>query len=487
MQDLGIFMKTFFANISIMLLLMYLASLVYKYLIYKLKPGVKEALFVVLVILGGWISMQYGFRFSADTIFDLRFMTIIIAPMFVRHRSSIIVIGIGVALARLTFGLNEASVVGASNMLVMSAVCYLVVREAARRRFGFYKKMTAVIFSVNTINVIFIALFGVIPMSHYLGRMAPGSYILSVVLSFMFVLILREFIMEANRKQELLLYNERLEEQHRLAEKKTAELQAAKLELEKKNELVMLASRYKSEFLANMSHEVRTPLNSMLVLAQLLQDNSDGNLSEEEVRYASIIHASGEDLLKLISDVLDMSKIEAGHMEINREECSVSELLQHFKYTFEPVALKKNINLTVKREFGVPEFLHTDVQRVQQILNNMLSNAVKFTAFGSIQLVVYKAEGVEEAGSGEVRPGDWLAFSVQDTGIGVPKDKHSFIFDAFQQLDGSTSRTYGGTGLGLSISKQFAELLGGFIGLESEEGRGSRFTLFLPWEEAAAV
>ncbi|GGD85572.1 sensor histidine kinase [Paenibacillus nasutitermitis] len=487
MQELGIFVKTFFANISIMLLLMYLASLVYKYLIYKLTPGWKEALFVVLVILGGWASMQYGFRFSSGTLFDLRFMTIIIAPMFVRHQASIIVIGAGVALARLTFGLNEAAVVGSINMLVMSAACYFVVREAARRRFGFYKKMVTVIFSVNTINVIFIALFGVIPMEHYLWRIAPGSYILSVILSFMFVLILREFIMEANRKQELLLYNERLEEQHRLAEKRTAELQAAKIELERKNELVMLASRYKSEFLANMSHEVRTPLNSMLVLAQLLQDNSDGNLSEGEVRYASIIHSSGEDLLKLISDVLDMSKIEAGHMEVNREEFSVSELLQHFKYTFGPVALKKNINLTVKREFGVPEFLYTDVQRVRQILNNMLSNAVKFTAFGSIQLVVYKAVEVEEAGSGEVRPGDWLAFSVQDTGIGVPKDKHSLIFEAFQQLDGSTSRTYGGTGLGLSISKQFAELLGGVIGLESEKGRGSRFTLYLPWKEAAAV
>ncbi len=205
------------------------------------------------------------------------------------------------------------------------------------------------------------------------------------------------------------------------------------MELEKKNEQVMLASRYKSEFLANMSHELRTPLNSMLVLSQLLEENSDGNLSADEVRYAQIIHTSGKDLLKLINEVLDMSKIESGHMDTHRTEYDITELLLYLNDSFEPLALQKNIQLRVERCDGVPEAIHADGQRILQILTNMLANAIKFSQDGRIVLKVYHEPYLQGIVNGENITGEWLAFSVEDNGIGIPADKHTSIFDAFQQ------------------------------------------------------
>ncbi|MDG0792804.1 ATP-binding protein [Cohnella ginsengisoli] len=238
---------------------------------------------------------------------------------------------------------------------------------------------------------------------------------------------------------------------------------------------VQSASRYKTEFLANMSHELRTPLNSVLVLAQLLEENVDGRLSEEEVGYARIIHHSGKELLGLINDVLDLSKIEAGHLELDRSVFSVRELLGHMDELFRPIAARKRVTFTLRSEPDVPEYLHTDEQRLKQIINNLLSNALKFTHEGHVRFVVSRVpEGGPLAEGG-------LAFGVEDTGIGIAADKQEAIFDAFFQADGSISRAYGGTGLGLSIAKQFAMLLGGDIRLESEPGRGSRFTLLLPW------
>ncbi len=487
MLDVGQFLITFFTNISMMLLCMYLGSLIYKYAIYMFSSRTKEVLFVLLAIMCGWTTMKYGFRFTDGALFDLRFLVIIVAPMFVSSSLSILLIGLGVGLARLSFGINAASIVGCFNVIFMSLLCIVIVELAKRKQWSFNAKMIIVIFTVNTMNVVFIAVFGVLPKREYLLHLAPGSFLLSLILSCLFTLLLREFNLEATRKQQLQRYNKKLREQYRISENKTGELLQAKVELEKKNEQVMLASRYKSEFLANMSHELRTPLNSMLVLSQLLEENSDGNLSADEVRYAQIIHTSGKDLLKLISEVLDMSKIESGHMDIHRTEYDITELLLYLNDFFEPLALQKNIQLKVERCEGVPEAIHADGQRILQILTNMLANAIKFSQDGRIVLKVYHEPYLQGIVNGENITGEWLAFSVEDNGIGIPADKHISIFDAFQQVDGTTSRQFGGTGLGLSISKQFAELMDGFIGLESKVGEGSRFTLYLPWKEATQL
>ena len=235
------------------------------------------------------------------------------------------------------------------------------------------------------------------------------------------------------------------------------------------------SSRYKSEFLANMSHELRTPLNSSLILAKLLQQNRTGNLSEEQVRYAETIHASNSDLLVLINDILDLSKVEAGQINIELETVSLDSTLQSLRETFAPLAAAKNLKLTFDRAPGAPDTLVTDSQRACRYLRNLLSNAVKFTERGEVSLCVAPAED------------GMLRFEVRDSGIGIAPDKLEMIFEAFQQADGSTSRQYGGSGLGLSISREFSRLLGGRITVASEVGKGSVFTLWLPMDASAAV
>jgi signal transduction histidine kinase len=482
MYDTDHLFVTFFQNISIMVSVMYLASLVYKFSVYRLSPAWKEALFILLAIGSGWITMRYGLVISDSARFDLRFMAIIVAPMFVRRQRSILIIGLGIGVGRLTFGLDLAAAVGFVNIIAMSLLCIAVVRWAERRKKGFYAKMTAIIVSIHLAHVVVIALSGVLPPRFYLLHVAPGSIVLGLALSFGFVLIVRELTVEAERKFQLKVYNDRLIEQNVIAEQRAAELQAAKKELEQKNEQLLLASRYKTDFLANMSHELRTPLNSMLALSQMLEDNPEGRLSSEEVRYASIIHSSGKDLLGMINEVLDLSKIEAGRMDLHITAFSVSDMLEHLNCSFGPLAAQRGLQFTVSEGAGVPGTIFADGQRLQQILQNMLSNALKFTERGRIGLSVYPVECARGGSAGTARSERWLAFSVDDTGIGIPEDKREAIFEAFFQADGTISRQYGGTGLGLAISRRFAALMGGWIGLESEEGAGSRFTLYLPWE-----
>ncbi len=243
-------------------------------------------------------------------------------------------------------------------------------------------------------------------------------------------------------------------------------LQKAQITLSEKMTELERASRYKSEFLANMSHELRTPLNSSLILAKLLADNRDGNLTEEQIKFASTIYTAGNDLLALINDILDLSKIEAGKVEMRPEKVSLVRLVEPVKRTFEPVAKQKNVRLAVNL-CKDDALIETDLQRVQQVLKNLLSNAFKFTERGQVSLTVDDTE----AG---------FAFTVQDSGIGIAKAHHGSIFEAFQQADGTTNRRFGGTGLGLSISRDLAHMLGGDLRVESELGKGSAFTLLLP-------
>ena len=283
------------------------------------------------------------------------------------------------------------------------------------------------------------------------------------------------------QQEEMRMTTEHLEEQNLFAEQKTKELQKAKEELEAYSGQLKKSSQYKTNFLANMSHELRTPLNSILILSQLLAENENKTLSAEEEGYAKVIHTSGNDLLALIDDILDLSKIEAGKVILTMDEVNVSEIPEHMKLLFNPVAEKKGISFHIKMDAGVPQVLHTDGQRLQQILKNLLSNAFKFTEQGSVTLTVQNADPLSVKKHIPAHTDKAvLAISVTDTGIGIPLNKQQLIFEAFQQVDGETNRQYGGTGLGLSICNEFTRLLGGRIVLESTPQKGSQFTLFLP-------
>jgi len=272
------------------------------------------------------------------------------------------------------------------------------------------------------------------------------------------------------QQAELEQTNVHLEEYTQHLERQKTELVRAQKELESNALALERASQYKSEFLANMSHELRTPLNSSLILAKLLQDNKHGNLSDEQVRYAATIHSSNSDLLSLINDILDLSKVEAGQMDVQFAPVAIDGMLQSLRQSFAPVADSKRLKLVTERAEGVPEYFVTDNQRLQQVLRNLLSNAFKFTEQGQVTVSVQKADNNENA----------LRFDVRDTGIGIARDKQDLIFQAFQQADGTTSRKYGGSGLGLSISREFSRLLGGSVSVSSEPGKGSVFSVTLP-------
>ncbi|WP_443750005.1 response regulator [Asticcacaulis solisilvae] len=271
------------------------------------------------------------------------------------------------------------------------------------------------------------------------------------------------------QQAEMEQTNTQLEEQARLLEDQKMALLRTKEAVEQKADELEKASRYKSDFLANMSHELRTPLNSSLILAKLLSDNPDGNLSEEQVKFARTIQSSGNDLLALINDILDLSKIEAGQMEIRPEPVSVNRLLGDLRRTFDPIAGQKGLEFHTRVADGAPDVFDTDRQRLEQVLKNLLSNAFKFTESGSVELVIMRGQD------------DRLQFAVTDTGIGISLEQQRAVFEAFRQADGTISRKYGGTGLGLSISRELARLLGGTISLQSVQGEGSTFSLSLPF------
>ncbi len=277
------------------------------------------------------------------------------------------------------------------------------------------------------------------------------------------------------QQSELEQTNSQLEEQANQLEMQRTDLERAHASVQLKAQELERSSQYKSDFLANMSHELRTPLNSSLILAKLLADNPDENLTQEQVKYARTIQSSGNDLLNLINDILDLSKIEAGHVEIHPEVTPLARLANGLRQLFDPVAQEKKLDFEIKIDAAIPRSFETDPQRLEQILKNLISNAIKFTESGKVILSI-AAEG-----------DDRILFSVSDTGIGISEEQLKSIFEAFHQADSTISRRYGGTGLGLSISRQLARLLGGAIRVESTPGQGSRFTLMLPLKTGAAA
>ena len=293
--------------------------------------------------------------------------------------------------------------------------------------------------------------------------------------------------------QELQQTNQELQEKARLlahqnqeVERKNREVEQARQALEEKAKQLALTSKYKSEFLANMSHELRTPLNSLLILSEQLLRNTEGNLTEKQIEFARTIHSAGNDLLTLINDILDLSKIESGTVVLDIGEVRLDELRQYVERNFRHVAEAKSLAFEVRLDERLPKSVITDAKRLQQILKNLLSNAFKFTHRGEVSLTIAPADDFRPGSEELADAARVIAFSVTDTGIGISPDKQQIIFEAFQQADGSTSRKYGGTGLGLAISRELSKLLGGEIRLVSAPGRGSTFTLYLPESYNAA-
>ncbi|WP_096199303.1 response regulator [Bacillus sp. FJAT-45350] len=281
------------------------------------------------------------------------------------------------------------------------------------------------------------------------------------------------------QQEELSMTNEQLHEEYRNSEEKAKQLEKIQVDLEQKNQDIELSSKYKTEFLANMSHELRTPLNSMLILSELLSQNIEGNLSEKQAEHALTIHSAGKDLLNLINDILDLSKIEAGKTDVYPEEIVIHEVQAFIERQFLPVSKEKGLEFIVTVDEDAPSYIYTDEIKLKQIIKNLLSNAFKFTANGHVELQFKKVSSP----SHDVK----LKIVVIDTGIGIPKEQLESIFEAFSQGDGTTTRRYGGTGLGLSISKELAHLLGGYLEVDSISGKGSTFILYMSDYQAGSV
>jgi signal transduction histidine kinase/CheY-like chemotaxis protein/HAMP domain-containing protein len=348
-----------------------------------------------------------------------------------------------------------------------------------------------VLFETEIKAVIELASFEVFSETHldFLGQLTES---IGIVLNTIETNSRTEHLLEQSQSltDELRITNEELQDKAHLlvkqkeeVENKNKEVEEARKSLEEKAEQLQLTSKYKSEFLANMSHELRTPLNSLLILAQELFENNDGNLSDKQVRYAKTIHSCGDDLIQLINDILDLSKIESGYISADFINVRFNEITSFVETTFKHISESKNLKFSIEMDNTLPDIMETDIQRLNQILKNLLSNAFKFTEKGEVKLKIYEAsKSWRNENPNLDKAKQVVAFEIKDTGIGISKDKQNIIFEAFQQAEGSTSRKYGGTGLGLSISRGLAELLGGSIELVSEAGIGSSFILYLPIE-----
>ncbi|MUG88578.1 sensor histidine kinase [Paenibacillus timonensis] len=461
--------NAFVLNLCLLITVAYLANILYKYGLRKMSQNTLYVLSVLLMILAGWICMKFGFRFADDVLYDLRVVPLIIAAFVYSSPLTMVLIGIGIGLARLTLGYSEAAMVGLLNLTLLGFVCAGLNVWMRRTHHRFVVKGMVTILVVNLVNCLNITLFGVMPAQRYLFEVMPVALPMSIVLSLLFALILRDFQLGARQNLELKYANE-------LLRKQTDELHKAKIGLEDRAKQLAQASRYKSEFLATMSHELRTPLNSIINLAEMIGESDEAG--EEISEYGRIIHKSGHELLQIINDILDLSKVEAGRLEITAEEVVLAELPVWMQAQFERVAAQKNIEFKITQEAGLPDSIISDPQRIIQILRNLLSNAFKFTHKGQVELDIRKAPADDTSET------EWIVFTVSDTGIGVAEDKQLAVFEAFQQADGSISRRYGGTGLGLSISSNLARLLGGHICMTSKEGQGSAFSFYLPFKPA---
>lgn len=459
------FYITFITNISILITCAYLFNLVYKHIFKNVSYITKQILLVVTFIFTGWLAMKFGVRLPDGPVFDLRAVPIIVASLMFNKPRYALLIGLGIAASRFAVnGMNVNAMTGSINIAILGLIAAGLIGLYKRKKHWTYElKATISLLAINIAQVSGIALFGALRRDVYLTQIMPYTLPLAVLLGAFFLFIIHDFYKEQLRAEELRDMNRTLILQ-------TMELLEAKRELEERARQLAKASQYKSDFMYNMSHELRTPLNSIILLSQLIRENEwEQDEPSENGQYADIIHTSSSELLRIINDILDLSKVEAGKMDIEWGPVATRDITQLLYHQLYPLAAKKGLAFTVEIGEEVPEAIYSDGLRLAQILRNLLSNAVKFTEQGSVSLKV----------STDNTDG-WFLFEVKDTGIGIDESNRQLVFEAFQQEDGAVSRKYEGTGLGLSISLQLARLLGGDLTLASEKGKGSVFTLKLP-------
>jgi signal transduction histidine kinase len=461
--------KVFLINISILITLAYLMNLGFKYALKHLSLQLNMCIAVCLFIFSGWLTMLFGLRITDQAIIDMRVIPLITGVFIFRNPLLLLVIGVGIGLSRFTFGVNEAAIAGFVNMVILGVVAALLCHWFHRSWKSFVFKMGISILVIDIINTLNISILGIIPFAIYMKSYVPTTLPISLILSCFFIFILRDFYKELRRTERIKHTNELLRRQKKA-------LQEAKLALEDKANQLELASKYKSDFLATMSHELKTPLNSIILLTELLKENQEGRFTKDEQQYLGIIHSSGEELLRQINDILDLSKVEAGKLDVHlEEEVNLTEIPLILYNQFQPQSAQKGVRFDIQLAENLPDLIQTDGLRIHQILRNLLSNAFKFTEKGFVLLELTRTDTAPDG-----TLGDWIAFAVTDTGIGIANDKQRIIFEAFRQADGSINRQYGGTGLGLSISLELTKLLGGQLAITSDEGKGSAFTLYVP-------
>ncbi|MBD3921202.1 sensor histidine kinase [Paenibacillus sp. PR3] len=375
------FSSVFFINLSVLITIAYLFNIGYKYLFPSISGRMKKSISVFVFILAGWLTMLFGLRVGETQLFDLRFVPLIMAILVFTRPSTFVLIGTGIGVGRLMYGLNETSWAGCMNMALLGVFAAAINAFLQAVDWRFVWKTTVAVILINLLNALDVAMMGSIPFSEYWHEVAPITLPLSTLLSGFFVFMIRDFHKEQQRIDELRGMNIILRRQ-------TKELREAKRDLEEKARQLMLASKYKSEFLANMSHELKTPLNSILLMSQLIRDNDDERYGMDEVRYGEIINAAGNELLQLINDILDLSKVEAGKMDIVIEPISPLDLVQMLQAMFQPMADQQSLPFIVEIAEDVPYTMYTDALRVNQIMRNLLVNAFKFTDQGSITLRV---------------------------------------------------------------------------------------------------
>lgn len=454
---------------------------------------------IAVFILAGLITMAFGLRINHhESLVDLRLVPVIVAVLVFPSPWTVVIIGAGIGLARLGINFDAAGFSDFLNMLLIGLFGAALQQWLKSISLRFLWKS---FIAVAGMNILYstgtsLSLYLVQSTTFYDYWYDFGAYVFTfrLVLSGLFIFIIRDFQKEQLRIDELRTMNLLLRRQSR-------ESREAKREVEEKARELMLASKYKSEFLANMSHELKTPLNSIILLSQFIKDNEEERYEGEEIRYAELIHGAGNELLQLIDDILDLSKVEAGKMDVFFEQVSLHDLIQILHQQFLPLAEQKKLTFEIDIAPLVPHMIKTDALRLNQILRNLLVNAFKFTEEGGVKLLV-RFEGGHSATLERVEPGrhwmrNWnpvawgmpmkkripvqrISFIVVDSGIGIDRDKQQLIFEAFTQEDGAINRKYGGTGLGLSISLQLSRLLGGSLSMESVKGEGSTFMLKLP-------
>ena len=454
--------KSFFINLSILITCSYLFNLAYKQLFAHASWRLRQTAMVVIFILAGWLSMIFGVRAAEFALFDLRAVPIIFGVLVFRNPRLLIVIGIGIAASRYTItGMTSTAVTGSINILLLGITGALLVTLFNRKDWNYRFKAGLAIFIINTLQVTCIALFGAVPTDLYLKEIAPFTYPTGLLVSAFFVFIMRDFYKEQMRGEEIF-------RKHTILQKQAEELQQAKEDLEQKAVQLQQSSRYKSEFIANMSHELKTPLNSILLMSELIMDAEEEECAVN-AKAATQIHEAGAELLRIIEDILDLSRLEAGKMELSMEPASLRELGQVSYYQHQELLEEKGLDFRMEIHPSVPDTLTTDIFRLNQLIRILLMYACKHTSEGSITFNIQP----------DSRTG-WIVLRLEDTGDGMPQEHQQLLQQALRENDPTLLQAIGSGGLSLSVSQQLTKLLGGVLSYSSQEGAGSSFAIHLP-------